>query len=110
MALERAFLAGVDMNMGDYDGRTALHLACVENHPACVKYLIDACQVGWPGRAMEPPPGGPGRGGQVGEHSTPGRRPLQPPKVPGQPWEITVTSCDPASFAWINPSPGSWPC
>ena len=52
MALERAFLAGVDMNMGDYDGRTALHLACVENHPACVKYLIDTCQVGGgPGEA-----------------------------------------------------------
>ena len=45
MALERAYLAGVDMNMGDYDGRTALHLACVENHPACVKYLIETCKV-----------------------------------------------------------------
>lgn len=33
------------MNMGDYDGRTALHLACVENHPACVKYLIETCKV-----------------------------------------------------------------
>ena len=45
MALERAYLAGVDMNMGDYDRRTALHLACAENHPACVKYLIETCQV-----------------------------------------------------------------
>ena len=46
MALERSFLAGLDMNMADYDGRTALHLACVENHPGCVKYLLEACQVG----------------------------------------------------------------
>lgn len=45
MALERAYLAGVDMGMGDYDCRTALHLACAENHPACVKYLIETCNV-----------------------------------------------------------------
>ena len=54
MALERAFLAGVDMNMAYYDGRTALHLACVENHPACVKYLVNACQVGWARWAINP--------------------------------------------------------
>ena len=63
MALERAYLAGMDMDMGDYDDRwrmmmmklmmmlmvwmirTALHLACSENHPACVKYLIETCKV-----------------------------------------------------------------
>jgi len=45
LALERAYLSGHDMNMGDYDNRTALHLACAENHLACVKFLIETCQV-----------------------------------------------------------------
>ena len=45
MALERAFLGGQDMNMGDYDNRTALHLACCEGHVGCVKFLIDVCKV-----------------------------------------------------------------
>ena len=45
LALERAYLSGLDMNMGDYDNRTALHLACAENHAACVKFLIDVCKV-----------------------------------------------------------------
>ena len=34
------------MNMGDYDKRTALHLACAENHISCVKFLIETCKVG----------------------------------------------------------------
>ena len=33
------------MNLGDYDGRTALHLAAVEGHFRCVKFLIDVCKV-----------------------------------------------------------------
>ena len=45
LALERAYLSGLDMNMGDYDNRTALHLACAENHLACVKFLIETCRV-----------------------------------------------------------------
>ena len=45
LALERAYLSGLDMNMGDYDNRTALHLACAENHPWCVKFLIETCKV-----------------------------------------------------------------
>ena len=45
LALERAYLSGLDMNMADYDNRTALHLACAENHPACVKFLIETCKV-----------------------------------------------------------------
>merc|ERR1711970_53066 len=45
LALERAYLSGLDMNMGDYDNRTALHLACAENHLACVKFLIETCKV-----------------------------------------------------------------
>jgi len=45
LALERAYLSGLDMNMGDYDNRTALHLSCAENHLACVKFLIETCKV-----------------------------------------------------------------
>jgi glutaminase len=44
-ALERAHLQGFDMNMGDYDGRTALHLAAAEGHTGCVKFLIEKCKV-----------------------------------------------------------------
>ena len=45
LALERAYLSGLDMSMGDYDNRTALHLACAENHISCVKFLVETCQV-----------------------------------------------------------------
>ena len=45
MALERAFLGGMDMNMGDYDNRTPLHLACCEGYIGCIKFLIDVCKV-----------------------------------------------------------------
>ena len=45
LALERAFLSGLDMNLGDYDNRTALHLSCAENHVACVKFLVEICKV-----------------------------------------------------------------
>ena len=33
------------MNLGDYDGRTALHLAAAEGHARCVKFLLDTCGV-----------------------------------------------------------------
>ena len=33
------------MNLGDYDGRTALHLAAAEGHVRCVKFLLDTCGV-----------------------------------------------------------------
>ena len=33
------------MNLGDYDGRTALHLAAAEGHLRCVRFLIDVCKV-----------------------------------------------------------------
>ena len=41
----RAYQQGVDMNLGDYDGRTALHLAAAEGHARCVKFLLDTCGV-----------------------------------------------------------------
>ena len=44
-ALARAFLGGMDMNMADYDNRTALHLACCEGHVGCVKFLLETCGV-----------------------------------------------------------------
>lgn len=39
--------AMLDMNMGacDYDGRTALHLACAEGHLSVVKVLLEQCKV-----------------------------------------------------------------
>ena len=40
-----AYQQGVDMNLGDYDGRTALHLAAAEGHVRCVKFLLDTCGV-----------------------------------------------------------------
>ena len=36
------------MNMGDYDGRTALHLASAEGHLRCVRFLLDVCKVKMP--------------------------------------------------------------
>ena len=33
------------MNLGDYDGRTALHLAAAEGHVRSVKFLLDVCKV-----------------------------------------------------------------
>lgn len=35
----------MDMTLSDYDGRTALHLAAAEGHLACVKFLIEQCEV-----------------------------------------------------------------
>ena len=40
-----AFQQGVNMNLGDYDGRTALHLAAAEGHIRCVRFLLDVCKV-----------------------------------------------------------------
>ena len=41
----RYHLSGMDMGLGDYDGRTALHLAASEGHLACVEYLVKKCKV-----------------------------------------------------------------
>ena len=40
-----AYQQGVDMNLGDYDGRTALHLAAAEGHLRCVRFLLEECKV-----------------------------------------------------------------
>jgi len=44
-ALKCAHQQGVDMNIGDYDGRTALHLAAAEGHLRCVRFLLETCKV-----------------------------------------------------------------
>ncbi|MBL0318689.1 MAG: glutaminase A [Alphaproteobacteria bacterium] len=40
--IRRLISLGTDINQGDYDGRTALHLAVCENQLATVQFLIDA--------------------------------------------------------------------
>lgn len=44
-ALRRMALAGQDMAVSDYDGRSALHLAASEGHLDCVEFLVDKCHV-----------------------------------------------------------------
>jgi ankyrin repeat protein len=41
----RSFLSDFDMNMSDYDGRTALHLTCAEGHLEAVQFLLEICKV-----------------------------------------------------------------
>ena len=43
--IQHLFLKGVDMNMGDYDGRTPLHLAVCERKTEVVKFLIEKANV-----------------------------------------------------------------
>ncbi len=38
-------MSGMDMNAADYDGRTALHLACAEGHLNVVRLLLEQCGV-----------------------------------------------------------------
>jgi glutaminase len=33
------------MNIADYDGRTALHIAAAEGQEAAVRFLLEKCQV-----------------------------------------------------------------
>ncbi|XP_049780661.1 glutaminase liver isoform, mitochondrial-like isoform X2 [Schistocerca cancellata] len=44
-AMRRHRLSGMDMTLSDYDGRTALHLACAEGHLDCVVFLLEHCGV-----------------------------------------------------------------
>ncbi|KAI1726768.1 glutaminase domain-containing protein [Ditylenchus destructor] len=43
--IRRLFLQGVSMNLADYDGRTALHLAACEGHTIIVKFLLHVAKV-----------------------------------------------------------------
>ncbi|ESN99005.1 hypothetical protein HELRODRAFT_155932 [Helobdella robusta] len=43
-SLRRLALIGADMNVTDYDNRSALHLAASGGHLECVKFLIERCQ------------------------------------------------------------------
>ncbi len=45
LTLKRSFLKDFDMNMSDYDGRTALHLSAAEGHLESVKFLLEICKV-----------------------------------------------------------------
>ncbi|KAK0394676.1 hypothetical protein QR680_000868 [Steinernema hermaphroditum] len=42
--VRRLYLQGANMNMADYDGRTALHLAAAEGHPKLVRFLMQVCK------------------------------------------------------------------
>ncbi|XP_029378058.1 glutaminase liver isoform, mitochondrial isoform X2 [Echeneis naucrates] len=40
-SLRRYFLSGVDVNVVDYDGRTALHVAAAEGHTEVIRFLLE---------------------------------------------------------------------
>ncbi|CAH1796647.1 unnamed protein product [Owenia fusiformis] len=44
-AMRRFALSGMDLTEGDYDGRTALHLAAAEGRLNVVKFLLEKCKV-----------------------------------------------------------------
>ena len=39
----RFWFSHAKMDSCNYDGRSALHLACAEGHLACVKFLTETC-------------------------------------------------------------------
>ena len=45
ISISRYWLRDIDLNVGDYDGRTALHLAAAEGHEDICKFLIETCKV-----------------------------------------------------------------
>lgn len=42
---DRYALLGTDMNIGDYDGRTALHVGAAEGNMSVVRFLLEKCKV-----------------------------------------------------------------
>ena len=44
VAIRRHYLSGIDVDVQDYDGRTALHLASTEGHEDLVRFLITSCR------------------------------------------------------------------
>lgn len=44
-SLRRMALRGTDMNLADYDGRTALHVAAAEGMLDVCQFLIEKCRV-----------------------------------------------------------------
>uniref|UniRef100_A0A0N4ZIT7 glutaminase n=1 Tax=Parastrongyloides trichosuri TaxID=131310 RepID=A0A0N4ZIT7_PARTI len=45
--VRRLYLQGANLNMSDYDGRTALHLAACEGHPTLVRFLLTVGKVNY---------------------------------------------------------------
>ena len=45
VVVDRMFLAGFNIQAIDYDGRSALHIACAEGHLDCVQFLLERCKV-----------------------------------------------------------------
>ena len=41
----RAWFQGIDLNQGDYDNRTPIHLASAEGHIDCVEFLLKLAKV-----------------------------------------------------------------
>ncbi|KAJ8321745.1 hypothetical protein KUTeg_000216 [Tegillarca granosa] len=44
-AIRRYAVLGLDMELGDYDGRTALHIAAAEGQDQIVQFLLEKCRV-----------------------------------------------------------------